>query len=325
LRILAVTNLWPENGSHRGVFVEEQVTALRKLGHQVDVEVIAQSRGTKDYLLAIPRVRRRARTGQYDVVHIHYGMTALAGRFAGRTPRVLSLYGSDVNEPRERRITALGLGGVSRRIYVSRRMAETAKDPAGVIVPNGVDFTAFSPGDRVLARKRYGLEPGEKVVLFGGLPANHIKGYDVFTDVLDTLRTRGLPVRELVLTESGQSTADLAMKYDAADLLLFTSKKGFEGSPTVVKEATAMGLPVVTTDVGDVKEILAEVTPSAVVDFPSPWGTPEARQGLVSALADRVAEILGRSNGRERNAWLDSPRIAERIVEVYRSAMGGQK
>src|SRR5215470_16682566 len=61
LRVLAVTNLWPEGDSHRGVFVAEQVRALRRLGVRVDIEVVAQSRGVKDYLLATRRVRRRAR------------------------------------------------------------------------------------------------------------------------------------------------------------------------------------------------------------------------------------------------------------------------
>ena len=37
LRILAVTNMWPEGDSFRGVFVKEQVEALRRLGAEVDV------------------------------------------------------------------------------------------------------------------------------------------------------------------------------------------------------------------------------------------------------------------------------------------------
>jgi glycosyltransferase involved in cell wall biosynthesis len=321
VRVLAVTNLWPENGSHRGVFVAEQVAALRRLGHEVDVEVVAQSRGTKDYVLAVPRVRRRARSGRYDVVHVHYGMTAFAARFAGPTPRVLSLYGSDVNSPKERRITRLGSGGLAARLYVSRRLAATAGDPAGQVVPNGVDFTVFTPGDRAAARQRLGLPAEGPVVLFGGSPENAVKGYDVFTDVLARLPG----ARGLILSAPGQPVEDVVTKYRAADVLLFTSRRGSEGSPTVVKEATAVGLPVVSVDVGDTAEILGSVTPSEVVAFPEPWGTPGARETLVSALADATAEVLGagvRSDGRERNAWLDSPRIAERIAAIYREVAG---
>ena len=104
------------------------------------------------------------------------------------------------------------------------------------------------------------------------------------------------------------------LKFAAADLLLFTSRRGHEGSPTVVKEALAMGLPVVSTDVGDVAELLDGVTPSAVVPFPA--GPAE----LVGSLADAAAEVLRagtRSDGRQRRSWLDSTRIAQRVAAVY--------
>ncbi|GAA1677011.1 hypothetical protein GCM10009765_27900 [Fodinicola feengrottensis] len=324
LRILAVTNLWPEGGSFRGVFVEEQVEALRKLGHHVDVEVVAQSRGSKDYLLAAPRVRARVKAGSYDVVHIHYGMTAASARLVGNVPRVLSLYGSDVNSPKEHRITQLGSGGVAKRIYVSKRLAQTAGDQDGVVIPNGVDFATFVPADREAARAALGIEPHEKVVLFGGMPTNSVKGYDVFSDVLKELKASDDSIRELVLSAPNQPVEKIVEKYNAADVFLFTSRKGSEGSPTVVKEAVAMGLPVVSVDVGDVAEITREVTPSQVVAFAEPWGTPAAREALVKSLADAVTEVLdtkSRSNGREACGWLDSPRIAERIVEVYRSVV----
>jgi teichuronic acid biosynthesis glycosyltransferase TuaC len=316
LRVLAVTNLWPEGGSFRGAFVDEQVRALRRLGHEVDVEVVAQSRGKADYLLAGPRVRRRVAAGRYQVVHVHYGLTGLAARFAGPVPRVISLYGSDVNSPRQWRLTRLGWGGCAARIYVSRRLARAAGDPDGEVIPNGVDFSVFRPVERAAARAGLGIGAHEPVVLFGALPTNPVKGYEVYQAVLAALRERGIPARELVLSAPGQPTAALVTKYSAADVLLFTSRAGTEGSPTVVKEAAAVGLPVVSVDVGDVAEILDGVRPSAVVPF-----TPD----LVAQLADRTAQVLAagaRSTGRERLAWLDSAAVAQRVVEVYHRVVG---
>ncbi|MFF5218992.1 glycosyltransferase [Micromonospora sp. NPDC000442] len=320
LRILAVTNLWPEDGSYRGIFVQRQVAALRSRGHHVDVEVVAQSRGKWDYLTAAPRVRRRARTGGYDVVHVHYGMTAPATRFAGHPVRVLSLYGSDINVPRQRFMTRLGWGGSRARIYVSRRLAETARDPAGHVVANGVDFRLFQPGDRSAARQALGISGTDRVVLFGADPSRPVKGYDLFHEVVTRLRQRDPSVRELILSTPGQPEADLVRKYDAADVLLFTSRPGSEGSPTVVKEAAAMGLPVVSVDVGDVQEVLSGVRPGAVVRFPSGGVTGPERSSLVENLADRVTEVLdagSRADGREQNAWLDEHLVADRITEIY--------
>jgi glycosyltransferase involved in cell wall biosynthesis len=331
LRVLAVTNMWPIGGSHRGVFVRDQVQSLRELGVDVDIEVVGGTRGSKDYLLAIRRVRRRLRAEEragrpYDLVHVHYGLTSVSTRFVGAVPRVVTFYGSDVNSAIERRLSRVGMGGgVARRVYVSARLATTIGDKTGEIIPNGVDFNLFIPSDRVEARRRLGIAEQEQVVLFGGDAAAAVKGYDVFTEVLAALRSRGLPVRELLLTAPGQPIANLVAKFDAADCLLFCSRYGSEGSPTVVKEATAMGLPVVSVDVGDVSEILAHVTPSAVISFPQPWGTDAARAELVATLADETSKVLAgrsRSDGRVRNSWLDLPRIAARVVSVYRDVVG---
>jgi glycosyltransferase involved in cell wall biosynthesis len=323
LRVLAVTNLWPVGDSFRGIFVKEQVEALRRLGHHVDVEVVAQHRGKADYFLAVPRIQRRIRHGRYDVVHIHYGMAAFATRFVKGVPRVLSLYGSDINVGWQHRFTRLG-GQPDARIYVSQNLKDNANDPRGHVIADGVDFTLFVPGDRDRARAALGIEPHEQVILFSGHPNNEVKGYDVFTDVLSELRERGLPVRELPLVGPNQPRAAVPRKFDAADLLLFTSRKGSEGSPSVIKEATAMGLPVVSVAVGDAAKLLNGVVPSELVDFPEPWGEPEARAKLIRLLADRAADVLavaGRSNGRERNGWLDAQRVAEQVVEVYRQVL----
>jgi glycosyltransferase involved in cell wall biosynthesis len=330
LRVLAVTNMWPTDRDHGGVFIRDQVESLRALGVEVEVEVVGNARGSKDYLLAIPRVRARVLADQragrpYDLVHVHYGLTSLAARFVGAIPRVVSFYGSDVNLPSERMLSRLGMGGAARRVYVSERLADAVGDTAGEVIPNGVDFTVFTPADRAAARRRFGIDEHEQVVLFGGNPADAVKGYDVFTDVLAALHECGLPVRELLLTAPGQPRADVVAKLDAADCLLFCSRHGAEGSPTVVKEATAMGLPVVSVDVGDVLEILSDVTPSAVVEFPQPWGTDAARVELVKSLADQATRVLGersRSDGRERNSWLDLPRIATRVISLYRDVIG---
>ncbi|GAA0898021.1 hypothetical protein GCM10009557_73090 [Virgisporangium ochraceum] len=318
LRVLHVTNMWPVEDSFRGIFVREQVDALRAAGVHVDVEVVAQARGRRDYLLAAPRIRRRVRDGRYDLVHVHHGMTALATRLVGPVPRILALYGHDINWHWQRWITRLGWGGVADKVYVSRRMAVAAGDPDGEVIPNGVDFGLFTPVDRDKARAGLGFAADEKVILFGGVPENWVKGHDVFTDVLGGLAARGIRARELVLAAPGQSRADVAPKFAAADLLLFTSRRGYEGSPTVVKEASVIGLPVVTTDVGDVAEVLAGVTPSAVV----PWGATRAE--LVDALTARAVEVLAdgrRSNGREVNARLDWAIVAHRVVAYYRRVL----
>lgn len=314
MRVLHVTNLWPVGDSFRGIFVKEQVEALQRIGVHCAVEVVAQQHGKADYVLAAQRVKRLAES--YDLVHIHYGMTGVSA-LGVRKPKVMSLYGSDINISWQRRVTKLGMKGVAARIYVSENLRDNAADPQGHVIADGVDYTLFEPGSR---------EPSEqKVILFGGHPDNGVKGYDVFSDVLKELNARGIDARELILA-SPDPRSMVPRKFDTADVLLFTSRKGSEGSPSVLKEACAMGLPVVSVNVGDAAELLASVSPSEVVDFPEPWGTDEARAKLIRLLADRVMTVLTagtRSNGREQCRRLDNDEVARRVVEVYKQVLGG--
>jgi len=297
----------------------EHVDDLRALGHHVDVELVVQGRSRADYLLRSRHIARRAGTGDYDVVHTHFGMTAMTTRPVRGVPKVLTLYGSDINELWKRWMTRLGWGGTAARIYVSERLRKKAGDENGIVIPNGVNLELFRPGDRDAARRRLGFGPNDKVVMFGSAPTIGVKDHDLFSQVMVALKRTGVPATEMVLAAAGQSRADIVAKFDAADLLLFTSREGSEGSPTVVKEATVMGLPVVSVDVGDVAEMLKDVAPSAVVAFPTEK-SGDRRAELVRRLATAAEAVLAeehRSNGRESRLWLDSARIAQRVVDVY--------
>jgi len=164
------------------------------------------------------------------------------------------------------------------------------------------------------------------IILFGGSPDRPVKGYDVFRSVLRELESRGLRATPLILSAPRQPLDRVVTKYAAADLLLFTSIRGSEGSPTVVKEAVAMGLPVVSVDVGDVAEVLADVRPSQVVPFGAGGDPAAARHDLIGRLADRTEAVLAigsRSNGPAIAPRLSLENAAARVVEVYDQVVSG--
>jgi glycosyltransferase involved in cell wall biosynthesis len=110
-------------------------------------------------------------------------------------------------------------------------------------------------------------------------------------------------------TISGVEHEDMPTYMNAADVLLLTSKR--EGSPNTVKEALACNLPVVSTDVGDVRERLADVSYSTVGRTDD-----ELVDGLVTAIdADEP------SNGREAAREVGLGAMADQIVDVYQSAL----
>jgi len=339
LRVLWVTNMFHEDGapSARGIFVRQQYDALAATGRvELDRVLVAQGRGAADYLLANRRVQEKWDRGGFDLLHVHYGLTGLATLLLPASARrVFTFYGSDINNRVQRTISVATARRAGRRIFVSRRLADAWPDARNAVIPNGVDFSRCAPRERAAARAALGLPESGRRVLFGAHPSNPVKGWDVFRAVVDRVRERFPDVEPLVLTEPGQPYERVVDKLNAADVLLFTSRRGSEGSPTVVKEALAVGLPVVATDVGDTAEMLADVSPGGVVPWPADDGRsapadvagkpPVDHAAWLERLADATASVLAqprRSDGREKRAFLRQEEIVRRLLRVYDDVAG---
>jgi glycosyltransferase involved in cell wall biosynthesis len=251
LKILMVTAMYPHpENQGSGAFVMQQVEQLRAFGHEVDVLHFQGYRSKLEYVKAAIEVRRRTGRVHYDVVHAHYGVTGIAAVFRSRTPLVVTLHGSDALLGRlEPAISRWVCRFADATIVVSRKIA--ARIP-GEIIPCGVDLKIFEPKGRAEARKRLGLPPGKRFVLFPFNPARSVKRFDLAGAAVGLLAA-DCPDVEL-LTVSQVPNTEMPWYYSAADAMILCSDS--EGSPTAVKEALACNLPVVSTDVGDVTEIL---------------------------------------------------------------------
>jgi glycosyltransferase involved in cell wall biosynthesis len=96
---------------------------------------------------------------------------------------------------------------------------------------------------------------------------------------------------------------------NAADLLLLSSLA--EGSPNVVKEALACNLPVVASDVGDVREVLDGVERCRVLPIDA------SVEGFATALVEVLAGAPARCNGRDRTPHLSTEVFGQRLVAIY--------
>ena len=262
-------------------------------------------RSVFDYLRLHPKVLRRS-FGEYDLVHANYGLTVPMALAQPHLPVVLSLWGSDLDGE---------FGWLSKRcaphcdavIVMSEAMADELDCDAHVI-PHGVELDKFEPIDRSTALERVGWDPEVRHVLFPYGPDRDVKNYPRAERVVETARGRLSDSVELQ-TVSGVAHEDMSDYMNAADCLLLTSKR--EGSPNVVKEAMACNLPVVSTDVGDVRKLLDGVEPSVVC---------RSDGKLVDAIVD-VLRRGERSNGREHAKRISSDRMARRIRAIYRSVL----
>jgi teichuronic acid biosynthesis glycosyltransferase TuaC len=307
VRVLVVTNMWPTPVDPAfGVFVRDQVEALRARGVAVDVRFIDGRASTLAYARAIPAVRRAVLAGGYDLVHAHYVLSGLAVHLARRggpvPPLVVTYHGIEVFRGWQSVLSRWLVPRVERVLVTSPAMARHLGLPAVDVVPMGVDLARFRPGSRAAARTALSL-PAETVLVAWVGTDRPEKRLDLARAAVTRLRA-GVPRADLLVV-TGRPHEEVPLYLQAADVLLLSSSG--EGAPVVVKEALACDCPVVGTDVGDVRAVVGGVDGCAVVD-----ATPEAMAaGLRRALAH------GPVDGRAAVAPYDMNRTAARVHEVY--------
>jgi glycosyltransferase involved in cell wall biosynthesis len=321
LRVLAVI---PGNGQGSSfIFARRQVQSLQPFAIAVEPFFFDTRKSLFTFVQNCRVLRRAAREFRPDIVHVHYGtITALGCALVMNNPLIVTLRGSDLNpEPGFSWLrTRLGivcsqLASLRCRkvICVSRQLAARLwwrKDRIAII-PTGVDLRVFTPVGRSEARRLLGWGADESVLLFNAGRAPAVKGLDLAEEVVARLsrsrRIRFEVMRGDVLPER------VPLLMSGADCLLVTSRS--EGSPNVVKEALACALPVVSVDIGDVRERLEGVRPSCIVSQ-----SPDE-------IAMAVHEILAkptRSNGPEVVEVISDHHIAEQLLALYRSALAPQ-
>lgn len=325
MRVLVVTNLYPAG---LGNWVAEQVRSLRDAGVDIDV-FFFNTRGERwRYASSIPRIAEVIRQHRYDVIHTHHTYTmfsVLAARkvVGSRIPVILTNHeGEMLGESRiltwhptsllrnSLAVRRYAARRAERVIFVSERLATTLGFGGGYeVIPCGVDLRVFYPADRVTCRRTLNIPEEALVVFFPAAPQSRRKRFSLAREAFDVVKRR---VPSALLIHGGAiQYGDMPCYYGAADVVVQTSY--FEASPTIVKEALACEVPVVSTDVGDTRDVICGVPHCAVCSE-----DPEE-------IADRLLAAMGKRahGGRERllAMRLDLPQVAERIVAVYRQVV----
>src|SRR5437764_12996600 len=186
--------------------------------------------------------------------------------------------------------------------------------PPGVranVIPSGLDLNLFRLIPRDEARRHLGLPPDKRFVLFVGNPAEPRKRYGLAREAVEILN-RSLPVELRVAW--GSPHTDVPFLMNACDALVFTSLQ--EGSPNTVKEALACNLPVVSVPVGDVAQRIGGVAGCELC--------PDEKPESIAAALERVLRRGIRAAGRAAVQDLDERRLAQQVIDVYRSVLGAR-
>jgi teichuronic acid biosynthesis glycosyltransferase TuaC len=305
-------------------FVRREADALRAAGHTVEV-ISFDNSSYLPWRMAhqLVGLRRQIRSFRPDLVHAQFGkFNALVAALAkGRLPLVITFRGTDIN--RNTRYgsfrAAVGLAASQLAAFLADGLVCVSREIQAkvwprrpcLVLPTGVDLASFVPMAREEARRRLGYGADERIVLFNAGRNPAVKDPELAADSVAIAETLFGKIRFVVL-DGTADPQDVPLYMNAADCLLVTSRT--EGSPTVVQEAMACNLPVVSVDVGDVRERLEGVAHCAVTDR-----DPAA---LGSALIKVLTEG-SRSDGRAHAATLGVETIAAHLAEFYAALLRG--
>jgi len=321
LRILTVTNMYPAvDRPIMGTFVAEQVTSLRARGHTVDVLFIDGPASTWNYLRGPAALGDALRVADYDLIHAHYVFSGLIARVQRRLPIVVTHHGIETQQGWTAPLCRLISHLADATIATSPIVAAGLRLPDVTILPCGVDTELFRPVSKREARGKLGLEPVEPLILFLGQsrPEKRLPLIEAAVTQLISI----VPSARL-LKVYDQPREAIPLYLNAADVLVLASIA--EGSPMAVREAMACNLPVVCTDVGDVK-ILFNNLPGHFL-LPCPPKRSDIlgyTAGEADALAAQLATALafdGRTTGRKRILPWSLAAVAEKIESLYRAVL----
>ncbi len=306
-------------------FIRSQAASLAPCGVQV-THFSVEGKGVLNYLRNAYRLRRFVSERDFDVMHAHYSLCGWVAVLAKpRMPIVLSLMGTDAlgdhagaNRVRLKSrllvfLTVAVQHFVDAVISKSKNISRIVWQSSAYIIPNGVDLTRFAKSK--VDRAQLGLEPHKKYVLFLGNPADTNKNVKLVADALSHLDRDDLELKIVYKAPHGQ----VAQYLNTADVFALCSFS--EGSPNVVKEAMACGVPMVVTPAGDASDVVDGVAGCYV----SSYHYADFAQKLELALQFRQEQ--GRTKGRERliDLGLDNETIAGRLTDLYRSLLAARQ
>ena len=314
--------MWPdEERPYYGSFIASQAHSLAAEHVAVDVLYIRGYVGVQAYVAALVEVPRIARRTHYDVVHVHYGHTAVASLGVVQRPLVVSFCGEDLlGAPREdgitrksqievavfRQIARLATATITKSEEMERALPGSLRR-RNFVLPNGVDLDRFAPQPRRQAREELGWSPAEKVMLFLGNPDDPRKNVSLAHAAAAIV---GESVPQARLEVAWRVPPDrVPTLMSAADCLVFPSKS--EGSPNAVKEAMACALPIVAAPVGDIPERLANVENCYV------------REPTSESFADALVLALDAGSAPQARAAVESlgvKTVANRLLGIYDAA-----
>jgi glycosyltransferase involved in cell wall biosynthesis len=313
MKVLLITSEWD-----LCPFIERQVEFLRERSIEIDVFIFRGNKSPFQYLRAWIRIRKMFLFSKYDLIHANFGQSALLAMPLIK-PLVVSFHGSDLLGIKRKngKNTFTGFILQSWSKYVSKLAAKVTtvshemannlpKTVEYCLLPCGVDLELFKPASSQQCREKLNLSGDKKLILFGGRPERLDKRLWLAKKCVSEISAQ---YNAELVTMSSVPHEKVPEYINACNLVLLTSKQ--EGSPNIVKEALACNVPVVSVDVGDVRERITNIKGCFISESDSPAHIIKA---LVKGLTFNE-EFKGR----------EEDKVIDQLVEIYRDSIYSKK
>ncbi len=307
-----------EKGSENAfIFSRNQINNIESFNNKFDIQTFFFSANSfKKIYYQIKNFREQLKLFNPDIVHIHYGSlkSLIISLLCIRCKKIITFHGSDINNtPSDgfiKNFTSIVCSQVSnllswKTICVSKKIkAKLLKKNHCHIIPMCPDTSFFVPKEKNACRKLLKLNESTFYVLFNSNNPK-IKRLDIAEKAIANLR--GLSIQLLCL-KGNIPYEKMPLYVNASDMILLCSDN--EGSPSIIKEAMACNKPVISNDVGDVKELINRVKNCFIV---------EKNPTSISEKINFLKHNYSQSNGRQilTAKGLTQELASKSVCEIY--------
>lgn len=319
MKILHVVCEYPsEERPFANIFIKVQVESLKQKGLDITIFDIKSHESNLNYFKSVPEIKNVIKNNNFDLIHAHYSYAGISTYLARPgLPVVLSLMGSDLLGVKDinGKIKLRGKVDISLANFISKRVdhlivksnemkSKLKSSVPSSIIPNGINTNLFFPSDQNEARKELNIKEDDFVILFLGNPNKIVKNFKLANIAATEFSQKNKNVQ--FVNPFGISIDEVVKYMNASNVLLLTSF--YEGSPNVVKEAMACNLPIISTNVGDAKDVINNTRNCFIVN------------NSVGEIVEKLSIIYknrDRTNGITNIQHLKNELVADRIISQY--------
>lgn len=299
------------------IFIQREMITFQKGSFPLEVKGVGlKGKGLLGYIKSYFQLKKIIKHEKPDVIHAHYSFSGVIAILASpKRNVVVTFLGSDVffSKPSIKFAKWFVTQKAAQIIAVSDRIRATFSQQDKVTtIPQGIDVDLFKPLDKKRSANDLGWNTNKTNILFPSSRNRFEKNYNLAKEAIDQLKSEyNIDFYYL----EGIDSHLIPIYLNASDIVLLTSK--WEGSSNIIKEAMACNAAVVSTDVGDARELFQDLNGYFLTSHNVEDVITKIKKAMAFQESNRIA------NGRQRilNLGLDDITIANKILNTYKKVV----